>query len=340
MKPKISIILPCYNVEKYIKRCAKSLIEQSIGIENLELIFVNDASTDSTLSMLSEIEQEYPDNILVINMPENRKQGAARNIGLKYANADYIGFVDSDDWIEPDMYEKLYSKMQEYNCDLVSCYIFEDYPNGTSIGIATGNNAFFQINTIEERKKFSQIDSGGGVCCKLYHKSLIIDNGILFPEQLKYEDNYWNSMISLHCSSIYVLKENLYHYSVNPGSTVQSRNALHHLDRLNVEMMKIDTYKEKGVFDIYNAEIELEFLNLFYVNTLFIIFTKFDLVPINIIHYMQETVLDIFPNYKSNPYFIEDPNKYHSVLNTIELDWSGEQWNMFAEEYRKIIHNE
>ena len=152
MKPKISIILPCYNVEKYIKRCAKSLIEQSIGIENLELIFVNDASADLTLSMLAEIEQEYPNASLVINMPENRKQGAARNIGLQYANADYIGFVDYYDWIEPNMYEKLYLKMNEYNCDLASCYPFEDYPDGRSIGRATGDDVFFELIQLKKEK--------------------------------------------------------------------------------------------------------------------------------------------------------------------------------------------
>jgi len=247
MKPLISIIIPCYNVEKYIKRCIKSLIAQSIGIANLELIFVNDASTDSTLNMLSEIEREYPESIIVINLSENSKQGTARNIGMQYANAGYIGFVDSDDWIEFDMYEKLYSKIQEYNCDLVECGMFKDSPNGKFVGTAKGEDIFWEVNTVKNRKKLWIEDWGCGSGCfgKLYRKSLIVDNKILFPEHLKYEDNYWNSIIKLYVNTAYALKENLYHYCVNDGSTIHSINAKHHLDRFKIEIMKLDTYTMK-----------------------------------------------------------------------------------------------
>ncbi|WP_291571683.1 glycosyltransferase family 2 protein [Clostridium sp. UBA4548] len=339
MKPKISIIIPCYNVEKYIERCAKSLVDQTIGIEDLELIFVNDASTDSTLSMLLEIEKAYPNNILVINSLKNGKQGTAKNIGMQYATADYIGFVDSDDWIECDMYEKLYSKIKEYNCDFAGCCFVQDYRNGKSIETANGEDIFLKINTNEERKDFLNLDLGGGVVSKLYRKSLITDNQIFFPEQLKYEDNYWYSMIKLYVTSVYILKENLYHYCINPGSTVQSVNAPHHLDRLKIEVMKLDAYKEKGVFDTFHSEIELEFLNLFYINTLFILFTKFAPIPVDVIYIMQKTVLELFPNYKNNSYFIDTPSKYHPFLNTIDINWDEDQWNKLANKYKEIINN-
>ena len=110
MAKKISIIIPCYMVEQYIDRCVNSLLNQSIGLENLELIFINDASPDLTLSKLLDYEQLYPESILIIDSKENMKQGGARNLGLMYASADYIGFVDSDDWVEPTMFEKLYAK--------------------------------------------------------------------------------------------------------------------------------------------------------------------------------------------------------------------------------------
>lgn len=117
--PPISVIIPCYNVENYIDRCVKSLINQSIGVENLELIFVNDASTDGTLTKLQNWEQTYPENIMVITYEENLRQGGARNVGLQYATGEYIGFVDSDDWIEPDMYELLYSIAKQKDFDQV-----------------------------------------------------------------------------------------------------------------------------------------------------------------------------------------------------------------------------
>ena len=84
----ISVIVPCYNVEKYVGRCIDSIINQSIGIDNIELILVNDASTDATLDVLSGYEQMYPESIMVINCEQNGKQGTARNIGMMYSTGE------------------------------------------------------------------------------------------------------------------------------------------------------------------------------------------------------------------------------------------------------------
>ena len=115
---KISIIVPCYNVEKYVGKCIESLLAQTIGRDKLELIFINDASTDGTLRILKAYERMDPEHICVITYDENIKQGGARNIGLSYATGNYIGFVDADDWIEPDMYERLLTMVKKYNCDM------------------------------------------------------------------------------------------------------------------------------------------------------------------------------------------------------------------------------
>jgi glycosyltransferase involved in cell wall biosynthesis len=89
MNKKISIIIPCYNVEKYIERCIDSLINQTMNLDQMEFIFVNDASTDRTLDILLKYEKKYSDSIMVINSEENLRQGGARNIGLSYTNGDY-----------------------------------------------------------------------------------------------------------------------------------------------------------------------------------------------------------------------------------------------------------
>ena len=121
MEKKISIIIPCYNVESYLDRCFQSLKQQTLGFEYMELIFVNDASTDGTLEKLTALEAQYPDNIIVINFTENRRQGTARNVALEYASAPYIGYVDSDDWVDITMFEKMISAIEQYNCDFVEC---------------------------------------------------------------------------------------------------------------------------------------------------------------------------------------------------------------------------
>lgn len=104
---KISVIIPCYNVEKEIDRCIQSLVDQTILLSQMELIFVDDASEDATMEKLSKWEEQYPESILVIHCEENGKQGTARNIGMQYATGEYIGFVDSDDYVEPEMYQKM-----------------------------------------------------------------------------------------------------------------------------------------------------------------------------------------------------------------------------------------
>ncbi len=339
MKPKISVVIPCYNVEDYIDRCVNSLVNQTIGLENLELIFINDASIDSTLAKLLEFEKKYPDNIMVIDLPENLRQGGARNVGIKYSSADYIGFVDSDDWVELNMYEKLYSKIKEYNCNAVACKEIVDYPDGRSIGNANGRDVFVTSETAIKDKEISWFyDFGVGVVNTLYEKSIIVDNEIYFPEKLTYEDNYWTRIIRLYIKSFYRIEENLYHYCMNKNSTIHLFNSPHHLDRLDIELMKLNTYKEMGIFDTYRNEIELEFLDLYYVNTLHIIFTRFEPVPFNILSHIVETVLRLFPNFKNNPYFIKEPDKYNKFLNCIEMNLNEEEWKVIADSYRNAVN--
>ena len=106
---KVSIIIPCYNVSEYIDRCLESITVQTIGVDNLEIICVDDASTDDTWDKLQQWEQRFPEQIILIHCKTNGRQGTARNIGLEYASSPWISFIDSDDWIEPDYFEKLYT---------------------------------------------------------------------------------------------------------------------------------------------------------------------------------------------------------------------------------------
>ena len=108
---KISVIIPCYNAQAYIPRCLHSIFSQTIGMETLEIILVNDASTDHTLDILLQFENKFPDSVIVVNLEQNIRQGGARNVGLSYASGEYVAFLDADDWIHPDFYSTLYSEL-------------------------------------------------------------------------------------------------------------------------------------------------------------------------------------------------------------------------------------
>lgn len=294
----ISVIIPCYNAAPYLDRCIHSLTQQTIGLEHLELIFVNDASTDNTLELLMQYEKQYEDSILVINCDKNGKQGTARNIGLQYASADYIGFVDADDWIDLTMYDKLYHKAITYNCDIVGC-LDNRISDATNIPESHngGKDCFYDLSQPEDRQQYFQKGIGPHIVCKIYKKSLILDNSVFFPEGLAYEDNYWGSVISYYVTRAYKIDETLYHWYINPDSTTMKRNQTNHFDRLTIEEMKFHDLIERGFYDEFQDKIKMEFLKMYYFNSLNIFFKHFDEVPIKIFERMQQTVKQLIPDY-------------------------------------------
>ena len=115
---KVSVIVPVYNQEKRLHRCMDSLVNQTL--DSIELIVINDGSTDKSLKVLNEYKEKYPKKIKLITR-ENKGISITRNEGLSIAKGKYVGFVDSDDYVELDMYEKLYNKVEQEKCDIVIC---------------------------------------------------------------------------------------------------------------------------------------------------------------------------------------------------------------------------
>ncbi|MCH5266859.1 MAG: DUF2920 family protein [Lachnospiraceae bacterium] len=336
----ISIIVPCYNVEKYIDRCVESLVNQTIGIEKLELIFVNDASTDSTLEHLAEWEEKYPESIIVINCEENHKQGAARNTGLFYSSASYIGYVDSDDWVDVTMYEKMYEKVEKHHPDVVCVLYTRDEQDGTiqmQSDKKENGDRYVEITDVEGRKRFFTEKLTGGVWSGIYRKELLIKEEIQFPEDLRYEDNYWGAIRDLVIGSYYIINEHLYHYMINETSTIMEKDATHHLDRLVIELMKVEEYKRRGALDDYHDEIEFSFLKLYFINTIRILFVRFSEIPYDIIYTMQDNVRELFPNYEKNPYLETLPQLQQELLKMVAAPLDKEKIDILAGAYRKVL---
>ena len=337
----LSIIIPCYNSELYIDRCINSLINQTFATKDLQLIFINDASTDHTLSILLKYETKYPELITVIDSPTNLKQGGARNLGLKYATGTYVGFVDSDDWVEPDMYEQLYNKAVEYQCDIVGCCIYRNLPDGAQTAYPIQQDFYYRLSEedIISHKLVPTIGSYN--VTRIIRRSLLVDNHISFPEKIYYEDNFFSGILQYYITSGYYINRCLYHYYYRPDSTTSQNNNPHQLDRLAIELLKIEEFQKRGLFDPYHVQIEYDFLKLFYFNTMDLLFAQFQEFPPDVFSYMKETITTIFPKYLSNPFLRNACSQnpyYHFFLELLQKDINDRELTLLGETYRKNFH--
>ena len=188
---KISIIVPVYNTAKYLDKCIQTLINQTL--ENIEIIFIDDGSEDNSVEILKNYAKK--DKRIRILKQNHKRQGAARNYGLSIAQGEYIGFVDSDDWVKLDMFEKLYYQAKETDSDIVMCSMntFEDGTNKIIVNtyntLDIFNQKFFE-NTFTPQDTLNFIfNISVSPYNKIYRKSLIDKNNIKFPENIYFEDN-------------------------------------------------------------------------------------------------------------------------------------------------------
>ena len=295
------MIIPCYNVERYIDACVESLVNQTFGIERMELIFVNDASTDSTLEKLAVWESQYPDSITVISLLENCRQGTARNVGMEYATGEYIGFVDSDDYVDITMFEKMYQVHQENDVNFVVCARWNEQPNGEKVCFGPRENQILDLTTSKLPNVRLSVEAPGGVVQKLYHREWLMSLDIWFPEQTAYEDNYFGSIVNYYAKKVGLVKEPLYFYRYNATSTTQTQNSMKHLERLNVELMKLEELKRRDLFTVFPENIEYGFLISYFVNSILIFLNRFEEFPDGLIIEMQQTTKKLFPNWRNNP---------------------------------------
>lgn len=315
MKKRISIIIPCYNSEKYIARCLNSLEQQTIGMDAMEIIFINDASTDNTLEILTEFEKRYPESVMLINFESNHRQAAARNIALDYASAPYIGYMDSDDSIEPDMYELMVSAIEKYDCDFVQCRYDCIEDNHISVTKPFCPEGYFDLSDSRIYQKFiSSRVALVTVWDKIYKKSFLIDNDIYCPEKVLCEDIFFSFLAFTYATSSYCMNNVFYHYYINPQSTLQTKKKNYQEDVMNVTLDYLRVCTERHLIFERRETIEWLFLEKYYVYMLWEIFQKFPQLSYTTYIEMKETIYDLIPNYKTNSYRLIPGNEFDDIM--------------------------
>lgn len=234
--PKISVIIPVYNVDKYVEKCLKSIINQTYN--NLEIIIVNDGSTDNSLMICEKIAKK--DKRIKIITQKNGGLSLARNTGIKNSTGDYIAFIDSDDYVSKRFIEVLYNTLIANNADISVCdYIYVDENDHKWSKTKKMNKIYSNIDAIKDLFVGNQ-DTEVMSWNKLYKKSLFLDNNILFPEGMIHEDNFTTYKLYYFSKSIALVDEKLYFYLQRNNSIMGKK---FNVKRLNI-LLAIDETKQ------------------------------------------------------------------------------------------------
>ena len=313
MKPLLTVVIPVYNVEKYLKRCIESILVQEW--KHYDILLVDDGSTDHSPQICDDYVKAY-DFISVIHK-ENGGLSEARNTGISHAKGEYVYFPDSDDWLESDTFIALAEALESQEFDIIS--FNREFVKGEEDAIVSepevtqvfeGKDAFVQM------LKHTYIT--GFANDKIYRKSLFIDNNILFPSRKYYEDLGTNYKLFLSAQKVYATNQKYYHYLIdNPDSITQSWNEKKFRDMFGF-------YKEVFYSDFVRSQLnkeELQISQLYYVNGLVHILaslykSKLDKKYIDITNQVKQELLK---NSVSLSQMKDQPNKLKYVLFRLKL---------------------
>lgn len=248
--PLVSVIVPTYNAEKTLNKCLDSLLNQTL--KEIEIIVINDKSTDKTLEILNS----YKDNkkIVIIDNKKNLGPAASRNKGLDIAKGKYIGFVDSDDYIDPKMYEEMSSKMTD-DVDLVCCGRYNVTKNGIKEIINYSNET--------DAHAFSKTSNYN--CDKLFKKSIIDKYNLRLPEQYSYaEDFAFGIRYKFYANKMCIIQKPFYYYLADNEGSITNSYKKNLLNIINVLEEMLDFFKKNNAFEKYEKEL-IELSAGFYV---------------------------------------------------------------------------
>ncbi len=301
---KLSIIVPVYNMESGDKLtfCLDSLINQDL--DDYEIIAVDDASTDGSYEIMSEYAAKYPSRFKAIRSDRNRHQGGAKNIGLRKARGEWIGFIDADDWITSDMYSRMIALAEDTGAGVVGCdYVLVNEHTYELNGPVEANSREDQTGELGHSQKSSLIMDGGSLCVKIFKRQTILENELWFPEDIFYEDNAMSNGYLLTAGRFEYIREPLYYYYQHDTSTVHSFSERRCEDRMVSGRIMLDEARRLGFYEEFEPELEFKFTELFYINTLFTYMPCVKPARMSFVRNLTHELRERFPHFQDNPYY-------------------------------------
>lgn len=255
---KLSIIVPVYNVENYLCKCIDSILNQNF--KDFEVILVDDGSIDRS-GKICDIYANKDNRVKVIHK-NNGGLSSARNMGLDVAKGEYIGFVDSDDWIEPDMYERMYNEIIKTNSDIIVCNFKKVFKNVEESYIY--RNKSLDLNNIEALNELYNIKYIYNLAWNKIYKKSLFDN-LRYKEGFIYEDEFIIHHLLYKSNKTRYIPENFYNYYQREGSIINSKFNIRKYDRVLALGERIEFFKKIKLNDLVK-KAEKEYVDLFIWN--------------------------------------------------------------------------
>lgn len=316
---KLSIIVPVYNMaaDNKLKYCMDSLVGQSL--DDYEIIAIDDASQDESPEILREYERSWPGKVKVIVLPTNHHQGGAKNAGLDVASGEFIGFMDSDDWADKDMYKLMYEKAIETGADVVGCDYSKVYEHTMKPGDIYNNEAFEISGTLTEDDRRKLIPDPGHLVMRIYRREIFEKPKLRFPDRLFYEDNAVGTEIMMRTKVFAKVSKPLYFYYQHQDSTVHKISLSKCEDRTKAMGIFLDYAKNGGYLEKYRKEIEYRYTELFYINTMFSLMQDRTKGAYGFIKRLGREMKAQFPNFLSNEYLNARRNSEEIKLMKMQI---------------------
>lgn len=320
----VSVVVPCYNASYYLEKCIDHLLQQTIGVENIEIILVDDASTDNgaTLDIIMKYEQEYGDTVIAVSLEKNMRQGGARNIGISHATGEYLIFCDADDWLMPEALEHLYDAAREYGADVVEFRIKDIMDHRIEIDIVEkGKGSFLtEIDTEKKRKEFLvQVDDrlSLGSQKKLYRLSMLKENQIRFVEHRIFEEPSFMVPVRLFEKRHYYLDEELYICFLSPYSSMRGDWGEHKWDNPHVWRHLVNDLEDRGLLKEYYSELEYLFMSWGFGLSIRMALQKGYVLTKDELRFLIDMMAEMFPNIRKNKYLKESQSTWDSLMLTV-----------------------
>ncbi len=333
----ISVVVFFYNGEQFVEQCMANIVNQTIGIENIEVVAVDDASTDSTAQQLEIWEEKYPGKIKVIRKKINSQKAKDSNrlCGIEAATGDYILFLDQDDYYEPDAFEILAGLIKEHpDLDYIEySFNYTDLDGNVFYEQRMSEPGFhiYTIDTEEERIAYTQKNILPGATftwTKIYRKNFLTENRIrdnAGDEKTKFTDNYFSGLLALYCKRIGKYNKPLYNYRNYIGSDSHSshKNDEKQFERCKVAIAFQNECIRRGIMKDQFIMIEYLFARAFLMKTFWRFLFLFDPIPYEKLRYIQNYIFKEYPNIKENPIMKNIP-WFQELFQFLDKPWTDE----------------